>query len=280
MGYTGDWFILIDDEDETADQYKKLYGDKVLIFNREDVMNDPMTDARDNFRFRKSILYARQACFPLMKKMGYKYFSEYEDDYDSVRWRMNPEIEYSSKMLSTKPEDHALDKVLDVMIDYLIETPRLQALCMAQSGDYIGGGGSRMIQEQSRRKAMNSWILDVDRRFGFVGTLNDDVNAYTTLAQSGTLFLTTGYVAINQKQTQGTASGNTDMYKTFGTYVKSFYSVMGCPSGVRVSTLSNLGDRVNTKAFRVHHIVEWKFVTPKILSEKVRKKSYENSNHR
>lgn len=281
LGYTGDWFLLIDNEDSQIDQYRAMFGeDKVLVFDKEEIMKHHNTDARDNFEFRKSILYARQACFPIMKKMGYKYFCEYEDDYDSVRWRMSPEIEYSSKMLSSNPKHRTLDKVLDVMIDYLAETPRLQALCMAQSGDYIGGGSSRMIQEQSRRKAMNSWICDVDRYFDFSGTMNDDVNAYTTLAQSGMLFLTTGYIAINQKQTQGTKNGNTDMYKTFGTYVKSFYSVIGCPSGVKVSTLSNLGDRVKTKEFRVHHTVEWKYTAPKILSESVRKKSHEDSDNR
>lgn len=264
FGYTGDWFILLDSFDETKDDYINRFGEEhILVFDKEEVMNDPSTDAMDNFKFHKSIMYARQASIPMMKKKGYKYFAEYEDDYDSVRWRMSPEIEYSSKMLSDK--HNVLDRVFDVMLDYLIETPRLQALCMAQSGDYIGGGGSRMIQEQYRRKAMNSWMIDVDRSFDFAGTMNDDVVVYTSLTHQGVLFLTTGFIAINQKQTQKGVSGNTDMYKTFGTYAKSFYSVMACPSAVKIGTLQNLGDRVKTGEFRVHHTVDWKSVAPKII---------------
>lgn len=272
MGYTGKWFIVLDSFDETIDQYKEKFGDdKVIVFDKKAIMDDPNTDAMDNFYFHKSIMYARQACISIVKEMGFRYFAEYEDDYDSVRWRMNEKIEYSSKMLSQNPEDRVLDQVFDAMLDYLIETPRLTAICMAQSGDYIGGGNSRMIQEQSRRKAMNSWMIDTERPFDFAGTMNDDVNAYTTLSNRGMLFLTTGYIAINQKQTQSNASGNTDMYKQFGTYTKSFYSVMGHPSGVKIGTIQNLGDRVNTAAFRVHHTVDWKSVAPKILKESTKK---------
>lgn len=268
FGYTGDWFIVLDDLDPTIDKYKAKFGeDKIIVFNKEAYMST--TDSMDNFWFHKSIVYARNACIDIAQGLGYRFFAEYEDDYDSIRWRMNPEIEYSSKMLSS--EHNTLDRVFDVMLDYLIETPRLTSICMAQSGDYIGGGNSRMIKEQSRRKAMNSWMIDTQKPFYFSGTMNDDVVVYTSLTSQGVLFLTTGYIAINQKQTQSNASGNTDMYKRFGTYAKSFYSVMSHPSGVKIGTLQNLGDRVNTNAFRVHHTVQWKHTAPKILQEKYKK---------
>lgn len=277
FGYTGNWFIVLDNLDESASQYKDRFGeDHVVIFNKELYMG--LTDAMDNFNYHKSIVYARQACIDIAEGLGYQYFAEYEDDYDSIRWRMNEEIEYSSKMLSSRPENHVLDRVFDAMIDYLIETPRLQSICMAQSGDYIGGGGSRMVQEQSRRKAMNSWIIDVNRPFDFAGTMNDDVVAYTSLSSQGVLFLTTGFIAINQKQTQSNASGNTDMYKKFGTYAKAFYSVMSHPSGVKISPLFNtsarkaIGPKTN-KTFRLHHEVTWRNVAPKILRPEIKKKA-------
>ena len=270
FGYTGAWYLVLDSFDESVDEYKKRFGENhIVIFDKQKIMDE--SDSMDNFKFHKSIMYARQACIQISKDLGYRYFAEYEDDYDSIRWRMNSEIEYSSKMLSKNKTHRVLDKVFDAMIDYLEETPRLQSICMAQSGDYIGGGGSRMIQEQSRRKAMNSWIIDTERPFDFTGTMNDDVVVYTSLTHRGMLFLTTGFIAINQKQTQSGTSGNTDMYKKFGTYAKSFYSVMSCPSGVKIGTLSNLGDRVSTKDFRVHHTVDWKSVAPKILSSNVKK---------
>lgn len=279
FGYTGDWYIILDNEDETIDEYKKIYGEnKIAIFNKEDVINSGAVDTLDNFRIKKTVVYARYASYGIVKKMGYKYFMMCEDDHDSLRWRMNPEIQYSSKMVSCDKSYCAFDKIIDTMLDYLISTPRIQTLCMAQSGDYIGGGGSKMSTQQYRRKAMGTFITRVDDPIKFSGTMNDDTNAYTTLASIGNLMLTTGFIAVNTKPTQKNSGGNTDLYAAMGTYVKSFYSVIGHPSGVKVAVLFNtsarkaVGPKTNEE-FRLHHRVNWKNVAPMILREEIRKKT-------
>lgn len=276
-GYTGDWYILLDNEDPTIDQYIANYGeDKIKVFDKEEVMNSGAVDAMDNFEVKKTVVYARYASYLVAKELGYKYFMMCEDDHDSVRWRMNPEIEYSSKMVSPNKENKSLDKIIEVMLDYFVTTPRIKTLCMAQSGDYIGGGGSRMATQQYRRKAMGTFITRVDDPINFAGTMNDDTNAYTTEAAIGELMLTTGFVAVNTKPTQKNAGGNTDIYESFGTYVKSFYSVMGHPSGVRVAVLFNtsarkaVGPKTNNN-FRLHHRVDWKNVAPLVLRENLKK---------
>ena len=270
FGYTGDWYILLDDEDSTIEEYKKLYGeDKIKVFSKEEIMDS--VDTLDNFHIRKTVVYARNASYKVVKGMGYKYFMMCEDDHDSVRWRMSPEIVYSSKMVSFDKNYHALDQIIDIMLDYFIATPRIQTLCMAQSGDYIGGGNSRMATAQFRRKAMGTFITRVDNPIKFSGTMNDDTNAYTSLASMGNLMLTTGFIAVNTKQTQKNSGGNTELYASMGTYVKSFYSVIGHPSGVKISTLANNGDRVKNNIFRVHHRVNWKNVAPMILRQNVKK---------
>ena len=274
-GYTGDWYIVLDSFDETKDQYIEKFGkEHVVVFDKEKAMSAAHTDSMDNFQFHKSILWARQASIDVAKTLGYRYFAEFEDDYNFIRWRIGVDGEYSSHKITTDTSYRLLDKIFDAMLDYLIETPRLSSICMAQSGDYIGGGNSTLAKNQWHRKAMNSWIIDTERPFDFSGTMNDDVNAYTKLAMTGTLFLTTGVVALNQAVTQAQASGNADMYKTFGTYVKSFYSVMGCPSAVKIGTLVSSGKngkKINLDLFRVHHHVTWNNVAPKILNEKHRK---------
>lgn len=276
-GYTGDWYILLDNEDATIDQYIAKYGkDKIKVFDKEAVMKSGAVDAMDNFQVKKTVVYARYASYQVARELGYKYFMMCEDDHDSVRWRMSPEIEYSSKMLSLDKNNHSLDKVIDVMLDYFVSTPRIKTLCMAQSGDYIGGGGSRMATQQYRRKAMGTFITRVDNPINFSGSMNDDTNAYTTEASVGELMLTTGFIAINTKPTQKSSGGNTDIYESYGTYVKSFYSVMGHPSGVKVAVLYNtsarkaVGPKTNDN-FRLHHRVNWKNVAPLILSESLKK---------
>lgn len=277
FGYTGDWYIILDNEDQTIPVYKELYGeDKIKVFDKEAVMKSEAVDPMDNFGVKKTVVYARYASYLVAKEMGYKYFMMCEDDHDSLRWRMNPEIEYSSKMVSDDKKYCALDQIIDTMLDYFITVPNIKTLCMAQSGDYIGGGGSRMAKDQYRRKAMGTFITRVDDPIDFPGTMNDDTTAYTVNQAKGELMLTTGFIAINTKPTQKNSGGNTDIYEAFGTYVKTFYSVMGHPSGVKVSVLFNtsarkgVGPKTNDQ-FRIHHRVSWNNTAPKILRQNVKK---------
>lgn len=274
-GYTGDWFLVVDDEDKSVDEYKRIHGeDKVVVFNKQAIAE--RFDEADNFEDRRAIFYARNASFDIAKDLGYKYFVQLDDDYDSFRWRMNPEIEYSSKMLSDSKTYNSLDRVFSTLLDYLEATPRLTTICMAQSGDYIGGGGSKMITDQYRRKAMNSFFCDVDRRFEFQGRVNEDVNAYTSSASRGVLMLTTAYVSLNQKTTQSQEGGMSTLYLASGTYVKTFYSVIMHPSGVKVSVLFNTSARKKdtpktNNQFRIHHRISWNNTAPKILRQNTKK---------
>ena len=269
-GYTGAWFLVIDDEDPTANEYKKKFGEeRVVIFNKREIAE--RFDEADNFDDRRSIFYARNASFDLAKLLGYQYFVQLDDDYDSFRWRISPEIEYSSKMLA-----NSLDDVFDAMFDFFISTPRVTTLCMAQSGDFIGGGGSKMCIDQFRRKAMNSFFCDTERRFEFQGKVNEDVNTYTSLASRGVLMLTTAFVSLNQKTTQQSPGGMSGLYRDSGTYIKTFYSVMIHPSGVKISVLFNtsavrkLSPKTN-KQVRIHHRVSWINTAPMILRENIKK---------
>lgn len=69
-----------------------------------------------------------------------------------------------------------------------------------------------------------------------------------------------------QLQTQSNSGGNTEAYKTMGTYVKSFYSVMAAPSCCKVSILG-------TTHPRIHHKIDWNKAVPKILHERFKKTS-------
>jgi hypothetical protein len=67
-----------------------------------------------------------------------------------------------------------------------------------------------------------------------------------------------------QMQTQSNSGGNTEAYKTMGTYVKSFYSVMAAPSCCKVSMLI-------TTHPRIHHKIDWNKAVPKIMHERYKK---------
>lgn len=256
-GYTGKIYIVIDDQDKTADEYKKLYGDKVLVFSKEQVAT--YTDSGDNFAEKRAVVFARNACFDLARQVGCKYFIQLDDDYQAFNHNYTKDLQPHYLML------RKLDEVLSEMLKYY-ESIGASSIAMAQGGDFIGGVQSPVYMS---RKCMNSFICSVDRPFLFFGKINEDVNVYVTNSRRGDLFFTVMQVKLVQKETQQNAGGLTDIYLSVGTYVKSFYSVMYAPSCVKISELAD--HQKGSTYRRIHHKINWNATAPKILRESHRK---------
>lgn len=255
-GYTGKWYIVIDNEDSTADEYYKNFGkERVIMFDKLQIAQT--FDTADTFNDRKTIVYARNACFDIANKLGIKYFLELDDDYTGFMHRYIEGQQLRSKITTR------LDDIFKMMIDFLNCTGAL-TVAFVQGGDLIGGLDNNNFHKKILRKAMNSFFCDVDKPFKFLGRVNEDVNTYTLLGQQGKLIMSISEFMLNQKQTQSNAGGMTSTYLDNGTYVKSFYSVMYSPSCVKVAAM---GD----KHMRMHHQVKWEHCTPKILSQKYKK---------
>jgi len=256
-GYTGKIFIVIDDEDKTGDEYRKRFGDEVLVFSKAEIAK--RFDEGDNFNDRRAIFYARNACFDLAARVGCKYFVQLDDDYTSFFIRHNSAGQYVSARVKT-----TMDEVIASLVEFF-ERSGAQSIALSQGGDHIGGNGDGNNIPRLRRKAMNSFICSTDRPFEFVGRVNEDVSTYTSAGRRGSLFFSVIQAQVNQLQTQANAGGMSEMYAASGTYVKSFYSVMYAPSCVKVGTM---GDP-RSPHYRLHHKINWHATAPKILRETV-----------
>jgi hypothetical protein len=258
--YTGKVFIIIDNEDKEAEEYKRLYGDKVIMFDKLEVSKT--FDTADNFKDRRTIVYARNSCWDIAEKLGLKYFLQLDDDYTRFyfKWIKN------GKTLSDV-RCKQLDRLFEAMITFLDKTNAL-TVALAQGGDYIGGADSGMLEKGIKRKAMNTLFCRTDRRFQFLGRINEDVNTYVTLGRQGHLFFTVTRAGIQQKATQSNKGGMSDVYLDSGTYLKSFYSVIFSPSCVKIGRMGNIFKRI-------HHKIAWNNCTPMIISDFYKKRKGE-----
>jgi len=257
-GYTGRVYVVIDNEDKQADKYYQNFGDKVIIFDK--AAEAERTDTGDNFPERNTVIFARNAVFDIAEGMGIEYFIVLDDDYIDFRYKMDGNYNYKNM---------AWIKNADAIILYLVEYYKnidCSSLAIAQGGDFIGGGGNDIHESiNRRRKAMNFWMLSTKRRYEYISRMNDDVSTYVSLGNKGGLFLTFPLIAIQQYETQTNAGGLTDMYKKFGTYVKSFYTVMYQPSSVKCEIMRSHHEE------RLHHAIDWDCTVPCILREEHRK---------
>lgn len=260
-GYTGRIYLIIDDEDRQAQQYISRYGkDNVIVFSKEKA--ESYTDTADTKAERNVVVFARNTCHKIAADLGLTHFVELDDDYTRFAYRAVKDGEL--KNIKT----HKLDDIFSAMFDFLDVSGAL-AVAPAQGGDYIGGVNSRVWKEQCSRKVMNMFFCRTDRPFKFYGRLNEDTTAYTLLGQQGGLFFTVANWELIQGQTQQNEGGLTDAYLSLGTYVKSFYSVMYCPSCVKISALGDGSKGVRHE--RIHHRVDWTHCTPMIINEKWKK---------
>lgn len=257
-GYSGPVFIVVDNEDKQAEEYRKNFGsDSVVVFDKLHYAS--LVDSCDNFQNRRTTTHARNACFDIAKEKGVEYFLVLDDDYTDFRFSFDRNRKFVRKHL----RGTSMDKVAKSFCRLLDSDSRLLSVCFMQTGDLIGGENSPCLRPDyfftNRRKAMNSFFCKTDRRFWFHSRLNEDVNTYLGLGSRGGIFMTLPDVYLQQKQTQGNQGGMSDAYMVSGTYVKSFYTVMQFPSFARCDFRSQMG--------RLHHTIMWNNAVPKILDE-------------
>lgn len=262
-GYSGDIYLIVDNEDPQRNKYKKLFKDQVIIFDKQKAFEK--TDSGDNSLKKNAVVYARNESFNIAKNLGIRYFWQLDDDYTTFRHTFNDKGEYITK----QPKIKNLDKYINFCIEFLKETP-FKSLAFSQGGDFIGGGDSWLSNKFKKgeipRKIMNSFFFDTEKPVSFMGRINEDVNLYISEGRKGELFGTVAQLRLEQGRTQANSGGLTDIYLDLGTYVKSFYTVLYAPS---CTTLAEMG----VTSRRIHHRIDWNAAIPKILDYKYKKKS-------
>lgn len=257
-GYTGKVLIVIDSEDPLEDDYKRIYGkSSVVVFDKSKASG--LFDIMDNYDDSRGVVYARNVCFDVAEQTGYEYFLELDDDYTLFEYRTRE----NGKLKSQRVEN--IDSLFDAMLDFL-DVSGAYTVAFAQGGDLIGGTENGNYNKKLLRKAMNSFFCRTDRRFTFDGRINEDTVMYCKMGIQGKLVFTYTDVDLVQTQTQKQKGGLTEQYLDVGTYVKSFYTVMCCPSCVTIGMMGG-----SKKGMRLHHMISWNHCCPKIISEKYKK---------
>lgn len=258
-GYTGEIYLVCSTDDKSIKQYQNLH-ENVNVFDKNDYENK--FDICDNFDKKNVVVYARNACFDIAKKLGYTYFIVLDDDYTSFRYAVGKDFAYITKNTLIRN----LDTIFELYMEYYKSLPeRVKTLAFAQGGDFIGGSASNVWKNQLNRKAMNAFFLSTERRFDFIGRINEDVNTYVEGGARGEIYFTPAWIRLEQQSTQLNSGGLSEFYLDTGTYLKSFYTVMAAPSctSIRLMGCSNM---------RLHHNINWNAATALILNEKYKKK--------
>lgn len=246
-GYTGKIICLLDNLDKTRHEYVNKYGeDNCYIFDKKEVAK--RTDMMNNFGKLESTVLVSNIIFEAAKHFNLDYFAAMCDDY----------LCFSHKREKER-RTRKLDEVIEAFVDFLAETRSVSCIAMAQGGDYATAD-----KPMCKRKVMNSFICATDRPFKYCGAMNDDVNMYVYNGIRGKIYLTYNRFILHQPPTQIIEGGLSEVYKKYGTFVKSFYSVMLWPSGVKVALIGN-------RHIRIHHRIDYSRTVPYIIRQNWKK---------
>lgn len=127
--YTGKVYILIDDQDPQADEYKRLYGESVIVFCKKKFFEN--YDTGDFDGPQDVVFAARNAAWEFAKKFGLTHFIEFDDDYQSFGYRIGKQ-----GLLTEKAIKNA-DYVFNAIFDFL-DSSGADCVALAQGGDMIG----------------------------------------------------------------------------------------------------------------------------------------------
>lgn len=250
-GYTGRTYVVIDNEDDQEELYRQKFGDDIIQFDKRDYLEK--TDLGDLDTDRRIGVFARNFIQDEAKRLGYKFHLQLDDDVHGFTYRFAQD-----KVLRALHCSH-LDEVFSGMVEYMKETP-ITSLSFALSA-YNMGGVDGSIKEGMTRKTMTTFLMRADDLQYFHMRMNDDITTSLINGMRGKLYYSYLPIEVEVDKTQVKAGGMTDIYQKNGTYRKSFYSVMCCPSCVKVSAMG-------ITDYRIHHTISWNNAVPKLLSER------------
>ena len=256
FGYTGEWFVVIDDLDKQRWLYENKFDkNHLIIFDKKKVAKQ--TDTGDNSDELNVGVFARNFIIDEAGRRGYDYHVQLDDDFTGFSLRYIKGDKIASKRCSD------IDKLFDSVIEYLKQT-KFQVLSFALSSDYLGGVNNKKYFKGMFPKTMGTFFIKTKGCKKFCMRMNDDVTTGALYNHQGMLYRTISMVQTETQATQTMNGGMTEVYRNSGTYRKAFYSVMCLPSSAKISAMGIVD-------FRIHHRIEWETCTPKIVSERYKK---------
>lgn len=252
--YTGEWFVVIDDEDEEANLYYEKFGEHVIQFCKKEIAEK--TDTCDMDDDRRVGVFARNFIIDEAKRRGYKYHLQLDDDFNSIDYRYIVKDKLKAKKCTQ------FDKLFDAFAEYL-ESADITWLSFGVSSFYMGGVNPN-VEAGLIRKTVCSFFINTYKTPYFFCRMNDDITTNAVWTSRGRIMFSVMPVQMEMKGTQQVDGGMTEIYKENGTYRKSYYTVMAAPS---FSIIACQGVR----DMRLHHEIRWDYCAPKILNESLKK---------
>lgn len=255
LGYTGDWYLVLDNTDSQHDAYVANFGaDHIIVFDKQAFIC--RTDFCQYVPQPKAVVFARNAVEYIAREMGYQYFMVVDDDVTNLRLRY-PE----NGSLKSAKLHNCIDQILDGVVKYLA-TSKIACVTFGFTNTYRGGVASVEKFTSRNRLCAELFIrngaIPVDWRANFV----EDLVTSIDVGLQGYVCLQFMPIQLELCMSEGAVSGGmSEAYNATGRF--KFYSMPAIiyPNCVSVE-FDGTKWKTRTKA---------EYSVPKIISSRYRK---------
>lgn len=180
-GFNRDLFIVIDTEDKSIDEYRKLYGDRVLVFDK----GDYDCDLFDNNPSRTSATFARNACFDFAKERGSEYLIIFDDDISGANYRFM----VNGKLKSQKVTN--VTAILDEIVKWVS--------CANNFGcaSYNLATNFRGVFDSLKKDPVSMFVVSSNDELRFRGRASEDINFAYHMGLNGKFTLSINNILLN-----------------------------------------------------------------------------------
>ena len=224
VGYTGDLYLVVDDQDESVNEYIAVWGaERVIVFDKDYFIRH--TDTGLHTPVPKFAVFARNAIEHIAKEMGYKTFLMLDDDLTKIRVRL-PE----GDSLKSYQINGQFDAIIETSVDYVVNCD-IACMGLGFCNLYIGGVENFNKENPRQRLCAEAFIRNTAHPISWRLNMVEDLITSIDAAMSGEVWFQFLPIQCEIKMSEGEVDGgNSDVYRQLGMYRISFMPVIAYPS--------------------------------------------------
>lgn len=263
-GYTGKVYLVLDDTDETIQQYIDNFGaDMLLVFDKNHYINTVYTSMAKPYY--KCILYAKCAVEDIAKAMKLNAFVIADDDLTgfSIRYPVENSLKRISKF--------SMDDALSISVDFLLDADAT-IMGIGHGGTYFNG--VKVFEPNSVSKLINTGVpynfifRNTKHNVDWMSAYGEDDVTNNYNSSIGNKVMLMPYMQLTIVPSGSCAEGGMyDVYANVDAFKLMFFIFMHFPTSVEVVLKRDRKTGVvfwSTKRYREN-------TCPKIVSESYRK---------
>lgn len=224
LGYTGDLYLVVDDQDSTFNEYVEEWGvDRIIVFNKDYFIKH--TDTGLDVPVPKFAVFARNAIEHIAKYMGYKTFMMLDDDITKIRVRL-PE----GNSLKSFQFNGQFNSIIEKSVDFVLNCD-IACMGLGFCNLYIGGVENFNKENPRQRLCAEAFIRNTSHPIKWRLNMVEDLITSIDAAWKGDVWFQFLPIQVEILMNEGAVDGgNSDVYRQLGMYRISFMPVIAYPS--------------------------------------------------